>query len=474
MKLLPAVAILSALAVLSCGTEPSEEDVSASVLSLELAGDQTAGYQVTAGWTQCPESSFEGYLLYRSEEPDIEGDLSGAELLGEFTDSDFLQYTDDSVEMGVEYHYALMTLGDHEDFAWSNEDSLEIPLPSSPSPSVLTASVSEDEVLLTWTSCPDGDFFSYTLYRLDEPGIESYPEFATIVYSSQGAADTVFTDSGLSTGDYYYALKTTNEADLYSWSNEEAVTIVDSIPKVQDLVLDQASSGRTVVLAWSPVGIEVDGYEVYFRESESSDWEVEQTVTETGATITASCAGYYSVRAYIGSQYSEEYSVSVSTMPSIVNTTYTIYDNYSPANYHSGIIFGESSAQTGFAPSSNFLQDIYVYDESMKGDLEVWFYSGNYGPFGNGYQTYFQEPQQGMYGSCDPDGMWYGQSYALYPSDSVVFLGVPYASGDYAYVKVLALEIEPEPQSQNGTMVSFRYEYQSVERGLSLFTNQER
>ncbi len=70
--------------------------------------------------------------------------------------------------------------------------------------------------------------------------------------------------------------------------------------------------------------------------------------------------------------------------------------------------------------------------------------------------------------------MWYGQSYALYPSDNVVFLGIPYAGGNYAYVKVLALEIEPEPQSQNGTMVSFRYEYQSEDRGLCLFTNQAR
>ncbi len=83
MKMFSTVAaVLLAIAVLSCGTEPSEEDVSASVLSLELAGDQTAGYQVTAGWTRCQESSFEGYLLYRSEEPDIEGDLSGAMLLG--------------------------------------------------------------------------------------------------------------------------------------------------------------------------------------------------------------------------------------------------------------------------------------------------------------------------------------------------------------------------------------------------------
>lgn len=93
-----------------------------------------------------------------------------------------------------------MTMGDHEDLAWSNEDSLEIPLASSPSPSVLTASVSENDVLLSWTSCPDGDFFSYTLYRLDEPGIESYPEFATIIYSSEAAADTLFTDAGFPPG----------------------------------------------------------------------------------------------------------------------------------------------------------------------------------------------------------------------------------------------------------------------------------
>ncbi len=302
------------------------------------------------------------------------------------------------------------------------EDSLDIPAACSPTPSVLTASVSEDGVLLSWTSCPDGDFLSYTLYRSADPGIESDPSFATIVFSSLSAADTLFTDVSLPAGDYYYALSTANEANLFSWSNEETITIFDSIPTVQNLVLEPASSGRTVVLSWSDVGVTVDGYEVYFREDESSSWEVEQIVQDTGATITASCAGYYSVRAYIGTQYSENFSASVSTMPSIVNTTYTIYDNYSPAQYHTAFIFGETSGQTGYAPSTAFVQDIYAYDESLKGDLEVWFYSGNYGPFSTGNQTYFQEPQQGMYGSCDPEGTWYAESYALYPSDSVVFL----------------------------------------------------
>ena len=475
MKLLSAAAVaLLAIAVLSCGTDPSEEDVSASVLSLELSGDQISGFTANASWTQCAEGSFESYLLYRSENPDIEGNLAGAELIGEFTDSGYLQYADDTVEMGVKYYYALMTVGDHYDFAWSNEDSLDVPEACGPTPSVLTAALHENDAMLSWTECPDGDFLSYTLYRSSDPGIESDPSFATIIYSSEAAEDTLFTDAGLIAGDYYYALKTTNDADLFSWSNEEAVTIFDSIPTVQNLVLEAASSGRTVVLSWSDVGVPVDGYEVYFREDESSSWEVEQIVQEAGVTITASCAGYYSVRAFIGTQYSEDYSASVSTMPSIINTTLTSYDNYSPAQYHSAFIFGETSGQTGYAPSSGFVQDIYAYDESMKGDLDVSFYSGNYGPFGNGNQTYFQEPQQGMYGSCDPEGTWYAESYALYPSDSVVFLKLPFVGGKNAYVKVLALSIQPEPQSNNGTMVSFRYEYQSEDRGLCLFTNQAR
>ncbi|HPN63526.1 MAG TPA: hypothetical protein PLP78_09695, partial [Candidatus Fermentibacter daniensis] len=42
---------------------------------------------------------------------------------------------------------------------------------NAPTPSVLTAVASANEVALSWTRCPDEDFFSYTLYRSYVAGI---------------------------------------------------------------------------------------------------------------------------------------------------------------------------------------------------------------------------------------------------------------------------------------------------------------
>jgi len=239
------------------------------------------------------------------------------------------------------------------------------------------------------------------------------------------------------------------------------------LPTVQQLLLDASSTGRTIVLTWSAVTETIDGYQVYFMADGTGSWSALGESTTTTYTHTASVAGTYSVRAYQGTNYSMDYSNTVSTMPNIINTTYTIYDNYSPADTYSGFIFGPTSGQAGSAASPSFQQDIYAYDES-KGDDDVWLYSGNFGTFGNGYQSYFQEPVANGY--CDPNGSWSGTSYPLYTSDDVVFVALPIGSGS-AYVKMYGLSVTPDGASNNGTIVSFKYEYQPEDLGLTVFTS---
>lgn len=243
-----------------------------------------------------------------------------------------------------------------------------------------------------------------------------------------------------------------------------------TLTTVQGLEIDETSTGRTVVLVWNGISDEIEGYEIYFKADGTGSWVVGGTSTTTTFTHNATVAGTYAVRAYNGDNYSENYSNEVSTMPNIVNVTYSIYDNYAPADYHSGFIFGATSGQTGFASQTGFVQDIYAYDDS-KGDNEVSLYSGNAGTFGNGNQSYFQEPSGSSYGNCDPDGSWNGNSYPLYTGDSVVFVALPYSNGTFAYAKMYGLQITPEPTSNNGTEVSFMYEYQSNDLGLTLFTS---
>lgn len=245
-----------------------------------------------------------------------------------------------------------------------------------------------------------------------------------------------------------------------------------TLATVQDLQLSDTSTGRTIVLVWSAVTGDIDGYKIYFDADNTGTWVEVGESTTTTYTHTATNAGTYSVRAYKGTDYSENYSNEASTMPNIVNVTYTIYDQFAPAELPSGFIFGENAGQTGMAGSTAFKQDIYAYDES-KGDNEVWLYSGNFGPtqYANGNQTYFQEPASGVYGNCDPNGTWIPTSYVLYTSDSVVFLALPFSTGGSAYVKMYGLTVAPEPTSNNGTMVSFKYEYQSNDLGLTVFTS---
>ncbi len=243
-----------------------------------------------------------------------------------------------------------------------------------------------------------------------------------------------------------------------------------TLTTVQDLQLDNTSTGRTVVLTWSEISDDIDGYKIYFKADGAGTWADAGESTTTTFTHNAVVAGHYAVKAYKGDNYSENFSNEVSTMPSIVNVTYTIYDNYSPAEKPSGFIFGENSGQTGSAASTGFVQDIYAYDES-KGDEDVWLYSGNFGQFGNGNQSYFQEPASGVYGNCDPDGSWSGTSYILYTSDSVVFVALPYQGGSFAYAKMYGLNVAQDPDSNNGTSVSFMYEYQPNDLGLTLFTS---
>ncbi|MCK5034805.1 MAG: fibronectin type III domain-containing protein [Candidatus Sabulitectum sp.] len=245
--------------------------------------------------------------------------------------------------------------------------------------------------------------------------------------------------------------------------------VTNDLPVVQDLQLDATSTGRTIVLVWSAVD-DVDGYKIYFKTDGAGDWISAGEVTGTTYTHNAVNAGTYSIRAYKGDNHSAEYSATVSTMPMVIDVSYSIYDNYSAGDKPSGFIFGPDSGATGMASSADFLQDIYAYDES-KGDEDVWLYSGNFGTFGNGRQSYFQTPASGVYGNCDPDGQWITNSYELYTTDSVVFVELPYQSGTTsAYAKMYGLTVTAD-ETENGTVVTFMYEYQSNTLGLTLFTS---
>ena len=247
-----------------------------------------------------------------------------------------------------------------------------------------------------------------------------------------------------------------------------------TLATITGLEIGATSAGNTIVLVWTTYsGTEdIDGYEVYFKAEEAGNWVPLGVTTTTGYEHVATVAGSYSVRAYEGDNYSTNYATEVSTMPSVVSTQYTIYDNNAPAEYDSGFKFGSTSGETGSAASTGFVQDIYAYDNlfPVLGDLNVAFQSGNYGAFPNGNPTYMYDPE-GTYGYCPEygTGSWF-ENYNLYVGDEVVFGCMPFTGGYDIYVKIYIDDIFVEPISEHGTGVTLHYEYQTLQN-VTVFTD---
>ena len=110
--------------------------------------------------------------------------------------------------------------------------------PDYPTASILTAVFTGDwfppdtskgtsnDIQLTWTVCPDSSFWKYTLYRSYTPDIESLPDSAEIIHIIFETSDTVYTDLHTSWDTrFYYAVRTSDQDTLVSWSNEVSVDI---------------------------------------------------------------------------------------------------------------------------------------------------------------------------------------------------------------------------------------------------------
>jgi formylglycine-generating enzyme required for sulfatase activity len=155
---MPLLALAAGMVFGSCGddgTGPSDQDLTASTLTLEFTGDTSridadgscvitlreapassvreasdgskGSCVVTASWTTCPESAFSSYTLFRSETPGISLSPSSADVLCVLTDPDADAYVDDETMWATEYYYALRTSAENGQSVWSNEDSITTP-----------------------------------------------------------------------------------------------------------------------------------------------------------------------------------------------------------------------------------------------------------------------------------------------------------------------------------------------------------
>ncbi len=99
--------------------------------------------------------------------------------------------------------------------------------PDNPSTSALTGVYSDiTTAKLSWTTCPDSDFVSYSLYRSSTSDIRNNTGSASVIIVIEKKTTTVHYDPNLLPGSiWYYALLTTNEGGGTSWSNEVSVKL---------------------------------------------------------------------------------------------------------------------------------------------------------------------------------------------------------------------------------------------------------
>jgi YVTN family beta-propeller protein len=122
-------------------------------------------------------------------------------------------------------------------------------------------------VTAAWTSCPDVDFHSYTLYRSGEPGIPANPASADTSWVLYGT-DTTMVDTGLSWATtYWYAVRTADEDGDGVWSDEASILTPGTAPTPSVISLEY-SSWNLAVVGWTPCGdYDFASYHVYRSES---------------------------------------------------------------------------------------------------------------------------------------------------------------------------------------------------------------
>ncbi len=222
-----------------------------------------------------------------------------------------------------------------------------------------------------------------------------------------------------------------------------------TLPVVQNCrIVDDQCKGDTVVIAWDPVEIEVDGYGLYFATTDPGDWQNIARIPETTFEHIATSTGYYCVQAIDGLDVSQSFSNEANDRADqhLLTDTLTVGGT-------DGLMFAETHTAFGSSADSSFTQDLYI---GREGDT-ILFYRGNYDPQGHPGGTESYIAQSSNYLAPGPgDSAW--KSSAA-PQDGSSFF-VQLESGYYAHFSVDTVF--------NDSVVLVSNQYQSI-RSLRLF-----
>ena len=279
----------------------------APTLNAPSAGDG----QVVLTWSAPSDdggSAITGYNIYRGISSDGEIILT--------TIGNVLTFTDTGLTNGQTYYYKVSAVNGEGEGALSSERSATPMLLTVPSaPTLNTATASNGQVVLTWTSPSSiggSPITGYKVYRGTTPEGES-------LLTAIGAVLT-FTDTNVIGGQaYYYKVSAVNSVGEGALSNEKSVTLISTPSMPEDLTLEPMNGD--VSISWTAPtnngGSTITGYRVYRGATEA---DLTQIGTTSGlffidTTTVKGSTYYYAITAVNEAGEGARSTVSSLTVP---------------------------------------------------------------------------------------------------------------------------------------------------------------
>lgn len=181
----------------------------------DILGPQ-ADCQTTATWTQCQDSDFESYTLFRSTSSGISGNTGQATILATYNQSGETTYIDDSPSWDTTYYYALRTTNQASNTAWSNEVS--ITTPAAPDENSLNVGGETYELETLYTEY-------YGENSVGAHNTDFYLESTSGALWHQVALELFFPDEAVSSGSFAFTDDEWDTAPSYSFTGNSAVVI---------------------------------------------------------------------------------------------------------------------------------------------------------------------------------------------------------------------------------------------------------
>ena len=279
-----------------------------------------SGSQINLSWTASTDNvAVTGYLLERCQGASCSG---FAQIAAPTTTT----YSDAGLTLGS-YSYLVRAMDAAGNLSpYSNTASAGITDTQAPTaPSGLTATVSGNQINLSWTASTDNAAVTgYLLERCQGVGCSSFAQVAT-------PTATAYSDPGLAVGSYSYRVRATDLAGNRSlYSNTAGGVIPDTQAPTTPSALTATASGSQINLSWTPStdNVGVTGY-LLERCQGSGCATFAQIATTTSTTYkdTALAAGAsysYQVRASDAAANLSTYSnvataMTQTTIPGLVS-----------------------------------------------------------------------------------------------------------------------------------------------------------